>query len=272
MAALQDSYPDLSKKQLKILHYKLEHKDELFYCIVPGCDKTFIYQREKQMHYRRSHLKQRIHQCQHCEKTFSCPDRLRMHKDQDHPEKSKKQLNFCCSYEGCLARFTSNYSLVLHLRSKHKVPRKRGAPKMCPICQQPKLNLKMHMRTVHCKEADRLPCEICGKSFSAKHLLKQHQDRSHLGKSNNKKVVCTICGKEFSDNCLRQHIRAVHKKIRHQCSQCERSYVSPSDLRSHIKSAHQGQKFRCRICQMEFGRPTDRNRHEKKNHPTQDNE
>lgn len=52
--------------------------------------------------------------------------------------------------------------------------------------------LKCHVRKVHCIEY-KCMCEICGRKFSAKYLLKRH--KMVHDKEN---ITCTVCGKILS--------------------------------------------------------------------------
>ena len=263
VTALKDLYPDTPKKHLKILHYKLDHKDQLLSCVAPACEEVFVWKCEMQKHYKRHHLKHR-YQCEHCDKSFSFSVNFRYHQESVHPEKLNKSFNFSCPFPGCSARFTSSATLQIHKGSKHSQPRKPKRAKICPICQKALNNLPEHMKNVHCDVADRLPCEACGLTFSNKRLLKKHKEKAHMGIQCKK--ACKICGKIIAERRMKQHIEVVHDKVRHSCSQCDKSYVLAYDLRCHVRSVHQGQKFDCRVCKMDFGRPADRNRHEKQCH------
>ena len=266
---LQHVYPNVAKKELKIIHFKQKHDDILSYCIHPSCQKAFIYQREMQMHYQKVHLKQRK-QCLYCPKSFASKEFMRLHTEDKHPEKVSKPLTFKCEFNAdCQSKFSAFSMLRLHLNSKHSAKyheRAHNRPKkMCTLCGKSFCftYISTHMNTVH--STSTYSCNQCDRVFNGIEGLRSHVKRIHQGNTN-PPVPCPMCGKVVKRRQLKMHIAAIHKKIRHQCKICEKSYVAAHDLEWHVKSFHMGQKPKCRICAMEFGRPADRNRHERQNH------
>ena len=261
---MQSSYPNVTKKDLKVLHYQQLHDDLLSYCIAPSCGKAFVYQREMQKHYKRSHLKVK-HQCQFCPRKFSSNEWIRMHNEENHPEKIERPFSFHCQHSsGCQAKYTSAALLNLHMASRHLLYFKPRPKKVCPVCGEYRSasGLKEHMLLVHGQGAMSVPCDLCDKSYPSIKLLKKHVKDSHLG-GKRVNATCTICGKVLRKHLMRKHILVVHEKIRHHCTKCEKSFALAYDLEWHIKAVHLGIKPKCKFCPMEFGRPADRNRHEK---------
>ena len=75
---------------------------------------------------------------------------------------------------------------------------------------------------------------------------------------------CDICGKSYSArNKLGYHIKAVHKKLKpFECPECSRAFGVLSHMRAHIANVHEGKKpFNCLICDKAFARKTTLNLH-----------
>lgn len=111
---------------------------------------------------------------------------------------------------------------------------------------------ELEERTCSKKEAAKISCENCGKTFTRKYHLERHllhtsccpeiKTKDHLS--------CEVCGKSFTrvDN-LRMHLRAhlgVKSRSRlFECSYCEKSFYGSSLLNIHIRT-HTGDKpFKC---------------------------
>ena len=134
MEELKDAYPSASKTELKVIHYQQKHNDKISHCIHPSCQKAFVYQGQMKSHYQRVHLKQRK-QCLYCPKSFSAKELLRLHTEDNHPEKVSQPLTFKCEFNSaCKAKFTAHSMLRLHLNSRHGVKNRNAAKKICTHC------------------------------------------------------------------------------------------------------------------------------------------
>ncbi|CAL1296246.1 unnamed protein product [Larinioides sclopetarius] len=94
-------------------------------------------------------------------------------------------------------------------------------------------------------------CEICKKSFSRKHNLKQHS-RIHSGV---KPFTCNICHKAFFYKCnLVTHLRTHSDDNPFTCDICHKAFFSKFNLLIHFR-IHSGDKpFSCNICHKAFTR------------------
>ncbi len=66
-----------------------------------------------------------------------------------------------------------------------------------------------------------------------------------------KKIDCNICSKTFASNrTLRNHVNAVHKKMKpHKCQICAVTFSRISSLKSHVDAIHNNLRpFECKIC------------------------
>ena len=84
-------------------------------------------------------------------------------------------------------------------------------------------------------------CEVCGKSFAQKDVLKSHVKLIHLkiSKTKNKdRETCDQCGKTFAHNVAR-HVRRVHGGQRDQrCDVCGKTFFDKTTLKNHVNSVH----------------------------------
>jgi len=73
--------------------------------------------------------------------------------------------------------------------------------------------LKDHVKRIHDKSNEQFPCDICGKTFTQNHRVREHKAKSH-GMVELMPHACRICGKRFvSDTMFKKHMLDKHKKV-----------------------------------------------------------
>lgn len=120
--------------------------------------------------------------------------------------------------------------------------------------------------------------ETCLEAFLSKELLDKHRKTVHVegqkGKSSNQKYQCEECGKHISSpECLRLHVDAIHRGIKHPCPHCNYSTGWPKNLDEHIMFYHTHAndesilKYQCSICGKKFKRQNSLAEHELTHNP-----
>ena len=67
-------------------------------------------------------------------------------------------------------------------------------------------------------------------------------------------VECKDCDyKTMCNAYLKVHIDAVHKKIKHPCPECGKSFAQKSSLSTHKRMIHDGIKYQCDFCDYKSG-------------------
>lgn len=82
-------------------------------------------------------------------------------------------------------------------------------------------------------------CQIdgCDASFSVKSSLQRHVRIVH---DNLKPFICQPCDLKFSTQAqLNGHTAGIHFKIRHPCTQCQKSYSDKCNLKRHVRNKHE---------------------------------
>ncbi|XP_058464107.1 zinc finger protein 83-like [Malaya genurostris] len=106
-------------------------------------------------------------------------------------------------------------------------------------------NRKRHVKNQQNNEEQ---CAVCGKLVKTK--MKHHMLRHSAPEG--RPFRCEQCDKAYSfKRSLADHVRQVHKKIRHRCEVCEKEFVSRDVLRVH-KKLHLNETYRCDICRQAF--------------------
>ena len=79
--------------------------------------------------------------------------------------------------------------------------------------------------------------------------------KKNLRKEQGSKFICDICGSQFSHKfTARKHMDSIHKKIKHECETCHKTFTFKNTLYTHIKVVHQQKRsHECQFCKKKFG-------------------
>lgn len=244
-----------------------------FLCLVRGCQSTVVHPTLISMrrHIYESHPQPLWKPNQ----TEIIENNLTQREDSDVNQDAKSP--FSCEY--CDAKFSTQKTLALHIRSKHAKKYecqlcglKVGSPYQlerhhwthngekpyhcdkCDYHSARKGNLDKHKGEKHGDFGDRnCFCEICGVPFQTPGSLKYHIQMKHLRRENQpvkeeKPFQCDRCEYKFSSKFhLNQHVYAKHdfdgiKKF--CCELCGKSYKSGNTLKGHLRFVHWGEPRR----------------------------
>ncbi|CAL8137499.1 unnamed protein product [Orchesella dallaii] len=209
--------------------YTWDLKNEQFICNKRSCYKTFLSQKDLDVHKLVPH-------CSVCGHIFAKESDLTTHKE-SHPNlpcpvpnctfecKRKYELTghnhqvhgterpFSCVVQGCSLKYKTKSQLNSHIKGAHNDERPYGCPD--PECSKSfkmKNNLDVHVKGVHNAEQRPFLCEYpgCTKAFLLKGHLTDHVKTVH---SNERKFICHFenCNKKYKKNAsLQRHVKKSH--------------------------------------------------------------
>lgn len=194
--------------------------------------------------------------CKICQKSYSQPSSLSLHKQSAHPD-SKTEVITC---HVCAKTIRGKYRYTNHMRRAHGD--KQYQCDTCKLFLKTKCSLVCHLQ----KHANlrQYVCDVCGEAFNVSADLGNHKKRRHESIFHN----CTECGYRAKKKKAFQRHSLLHtnKKLS-QCAQCYRFYECPLKLHKHIKECHEkfnGILHTCRICNKSFARKDVLTTHEKR--------
>ena len=194
------------------------------------CNKKF-----KSTVYLKTHMEvheNKRHSCEECELTFAIKSSLRKHKRYKHSGKT-----FRCPF--CLKVYSGQEYVKLHIKTLHNNNYQRV---LCTLCNQSfatKISLRAHVREIHKRVKTEIKCEFCENIYTSIPSLKNHKKLQHNGKIEDL-FECSQCGKTFSTNqSLSRHVKGVHMdKGKFKCDSCGKIISSMSNLTYHINTTH----------------------------------
>ncbi len=207
----------------------------------PICGKCYSVNKDLKRHIVRHSVR---HTCGVCGKQYKAQRSLREHMN-SHDDGYVKPYFPC---DECDRTFSAKHTLQAHVESVH-----RGIKKsfLCTICGKnftQKQTLSDH-QMIHTGQRP-FHCEICGSDFNNKQTLKRHK-RLHTEVI---RFQCELCGKEFRSKAgLRMHT-AIHLGTtpHYDCSICNKVFTQKQALIRHSR-IHSGEKpFKCDLCTDAF--------------------
>lgn len=175
--------------------------------------------------------------CQYCAQCFVTVDRLRSHLA------SHVSGEYPCDV--CGKKFVSNLKLKDHMNRLHL----KNSRLKCPKC--PEKFIEHHVKVKHMKEIHdiviEIKCEECKLVFESRRAHTKHMQKTHLPQ-----FICDICGRSYiQKGLLKIHQLAVHSDgPNFTCNVCNKSYKRKCTLRKHMKVHNR--LYKCEKCKNDF--------------------
>ncbi|XP_018011771.1 zinc finger protein 479 [Hyalella azteca] len=182
-------------------------------------------------HILTQHIKQAVHQCELCYKTFILSTQLLEHMKEHHKARSDACEQLCL----CGRLFSKRNSLLSHIRRfHHAAPTVRPTCSICHKVFNDSATKRVHEARVHGEKVVRCEHPGCGKMFSTQGLK-----NAHLRYHENREFECSVCNKTFSTSSYRDKHELLHQGIRqYACDDCGREFITASQLNKHRKREH----------------------------------
>lgn len=161
-----------------------EFQTKTFECDI--CNQKIKTKNSLKKHQIRMHFFGTIF-CKICTVKFASDDELIGHKV-DCILRTRRRL-IKCDYDGCKEFYKH--------RAAHYLARHSERQFECDICQakfKSKLQINLHILSLHDPNGKHFKCDLCEKSFVKKSLVRRHQEQTHLKIRN---FMCSVCGRAF---------------------------------------------------------------------------
>lgn len=157
---------------------------------------------------------------------------------QDHIEKhhlNKIDGKYVCQWEGCIKKVTKKSNEHMEKEREARLKGLTYVPPPEPFSDDHLHKLKRHYYVHSGKKAFECTFPGCGSVHATKAQLKVH-----MARHNPKEFICIDCDKVFTtQNQLKTHINAVHKKQKHfKCPDCDYACDDSSNMSSHKRKQH----------------------------------
>ena len=228
----------------------------------PTCGEKFTQTSNMNRHVEEVHVKQLIHKCRLCNKSFVRFSGLERHQRIC----THKQCDIC------QVSFKHRDELIVHKENVHGVSQQLFSVEtfLCTVCKKSfsrKDKLNDHKKEVH--HGQRFKCPKCIASFTQKAKLKNHMKAGKHKKSQHLHE-CSFCDTKFKSwHKMDRHIKEVHtRETQVRCPQCDKVFSREEHMRSHMRNVHldKTEKFQCDICQASFDYKYNLKRHVKQVH------
>jgi len=174
-------------------------------------------------------------QCAHCQQTFGNDAALKAHTN------ANKRLGRAVQCADCSSEFWFTCQLRQHAKQCASKPRAQRKHKT--------------------NRASNNVCDVCDRSFSSEHALREHAIR-HT--PSDLPFACSVCSKGFvRKKKMEIHVATVHHGQKsYTCSHCPRRFSQKGARNLHVKDVHQKlRQFQCPGCTKAFSRKSNWKRH-----------
>lgn len=144
-----------------------------------------------------------------------------------------QHLNYRVRCPVCFSDFKTPSVLTSHIRRYH--PEKKS-PLKCKFCDDFTTTdaSVMHRHHLYHTGKKQHKCEVCGREFRAKDVLRDHMT-TH---SDERPFPCAICKSAFkTKKALGVHMKT-HRAHEYECPVCQKTYLTNQQMRNHVKKFH----------------------------------
>lgn len=154
-----------------------------------------------------------------------------------------------CTFEN---NFNLKWSLILHVRTRHKDVLIQCSRGNCNAIFKTETELSGHIQAIHTSNANEIECELCNLKLLQPHLnghMRKHHNRSH-NYTVKEETKCYYCHLQFpSRKSAYKHVREDHTNIEtFQCGDCRICFETVEMKKDHYQKVHRGH-FTCIYCE-----------------------
>ena len=189
------------------------------------CDKTFLKNRNLQIHFQNTHGEKNKIPCPQCGKVFIRYNSISRHIRDVHEKRHAHKCDIC----------HKTFNRPVHLNEHMQLFHSNNQRNQCDICEKTFVDINLHKMSVHTQKIPQHKCNICEKYFHSKCILNAHYKQVHEKRN----FQCIFCRIELKSRAgLGAHYRHLHMEKIHNCVDCNKSYVSVQDLEKHYLKTH----------------------------------